>query len=68
MPIVLGMRDSNTYLGSPLIPIGDVAKRFGVTVATVRAWERADKIRSVRTPGGQRRFRVEDIEALERAS
>ena len=36
--------------------IGEVAKRHGVTVGTVRAWDRAGKIKSVRTPGGHRRY------------
>jgi len=36
--------------------IGKVAKQHGVTVGTVRAWDRAGKIKSVRTPGGHRRY------------
>lgn len=47
-----------------MIPIGDVARRFGVTVATVRAWERAGKITAVRTPGNHRVFRRSDVDAL----
>jgi excisionase family DNA binding protein len=44
--------------------IGQVAKCFGVTVSTVRNWEAKGHITAVRTPGGQRRFRRTDIEAL----
>lgn len=47
-----------------MIPIGDVARRFGVTVATVRAWERAGKITAIRTPGNHRVFRRADVDAL----
>lgn len=36
--------------------IGQVAKKHGVTVGTVRSWDRSGKIRSVRTPGGHRRY------------
>jgi excisionase family DNA binding protein len=36
--------------------IGEIADKSGVTVATVRAWEKTGKIRSIRTPGGHRRF------------
>ena len=36
--------------------IGEIAKSHGVTVGTVRAWDRAGKIKSVRTPGGHRRY------------
>ena len=44
--------------------IGEVAKSFGVAVSTVRNWERRGRITAIRTPGGQRRFRRADIEAL----
>ena len=44
--------------------IGEVAKSFGVAVSTVRNWEKRGRITAIRTPGGQRRFRRTDIEAL----
>lgn len=44
--------------------IGEVAECFGVAVSTVRNWEKAGRITAIRTPGGQRRFRRTDIEAL----
>lgn len=47
----------------PLTP-KQVADRFGVSVATVANWEKTGKLAAFRTPGGQRRFRLEDIEAL----
>jgi MerR family redox-sensitive transcriptional activator SoxR len=55
------MSDTDTY---DRLTIGEVAARFGVTVPTVRAWERAGKITAVRTPGNQRRFNRADVEAL----
>jgi excisionase family DNA binding protein len=58
------MADSNTYTAPVLLPIGEVARRAGVTVPTVRAWERAGKLTSVRTPGNQRRFPEHVVEAL----
>lgn len=58
------MSDSNTYPGQAALPIGEVARLLGVSIATVRNWERSGKIASFRTPGGQRRFRVEDVETL----
>ena len=39
-----------------LLPIGEVAQRSGVSVPTVRFYEDRGLIRSVRTPGNQRRF------------
>lgn len=54
----------NTSESAELLSIGEVAKAFGVTVATVRNWDRDDRISSTRTPGGQRRFRRSEVEAL----
>lgn len=44
--------------------IGEVARCFGVAVSTVRNWELKGYITAIRTPGGQRRFRRADIEAM----
>lgn len=51
-----------------LVPIGEVARLFGVTVATVRRWEREGKISAERTPGGQRRFNRAEIERARSAA
>lgn len=55
---------------SPLPPltVGQAAKRLGVTVATVRRWEREGKISAQRTPGGQRRFDRAEIERARSAA
>lgn len=49
---------------TPLLPIGEAARILGVHVETLRRWESAGHIESVRTPGGQRRFRRADVETL----
>lgn len=36
--------------------VGEVAKLFGVTEATVRVWANAETLPSLRTLGGHRRF------------
>lgn len=63
------MPDTNGYSGTHLT-IGDVARTFGVTPATVREWDRSGKLPAAfRTPGNQRRWNRADVEALlERAS
>jgi excisionase family DNA binding protein len=58
------MGDRDTDRRPDLIPVGDVAEMFNVAVSTVRAWERAGKLLAIRTPGGHRRFRRSDVEAL----
>lgn len=39
----------------------DVAQLFGVSVSTVTRWARHGLLPSVRTPGGQFRFRADEI-------
>lgn len=55
-------RDTQTE--AELVPIGDVARLMGVSVDTVRRWEKAGRITAHRTPGGQRRFPTTEIERL----
>ena len=38
-----------------------VARMFGVSASTVTRWARAGLIQSIRTPGGQYRFRADEI-------
>jgi excisionase family DNA binding protein len=57
------MQSSYTY-SNGLIPIGEVAKLLGVTVGTVRRWNKDGRLSAVRTPTGHRRFRRSDVEAL----
>jgi excisionase family DNA binding protein len=59
---------SNTDTYPELLRIGEVAKAFGVTVPTIRAWEKSGRIVATRTPSGQRRFLKSDIDTLRNAS
>ncbi len=43
---------------------GVVAAMFGVSVSTVASWADQGKLPYFKTPGGQRRFRPSDVEAL----
>lgn len=43
---------------------GDVAKIFKVHPTTVIDWADRGRLACFRTPGGQRRFRPEDVEAF----
>ena len=47
-----------------LMTPSEVAEAFYVSVHTVTLWARTGKLRSIRTPGGQRRYFREDIEAI----
>jgi excisionase family DNA binding protein len=47
-----------------LLTPGEVATLFRVDPKTVTRWAKAGKLDSIRTPGGHRRFRDEDVRAL----
>ena len=40
------------------------ARHLGVSLSTVRRWSDAGHLRGYRTPGGQRRFTVEQLDAF----
>jgi excisionase family DNA binding protein len=63
MGIVLPM-STNTYRDDELVSIGAAASVLGVSVSTVRRWDSLGHLRSTRTVGGQRRYRVADLLAL----
>jgi len=48
----------------PLLTISEAARRLSVHPETLRRWERAGEVASVRTLGGHRRFRADDIDAI----
>ena len=47
-----------------LLTPGQVAEMFKVNPKTVTRWARAGKITAIRTLGGHRRFRAEEIRSL----
>jgi excisionase family DNA binding protein len=49
----------------PLLGIRDVANLFGVDISTIRRWEHAGYLRSIRVgQRGHRRYHASDIQAL----
>ena len=61
------MGDSLLLLVMPadeLLTPGDVAELFGVGLTTVARWADNGRLDSIRTPGGHRRFRRADVDAL----
>jgi len=62
------MADTDTYRDAVALPIGEVARQLGVTVSTVRNWDRDGKIKSFRTEGGQRRFPLSEVERIRGAA
>lgn len=58
------MANTHTYDPSERVAIGKAARVAGVSIATLRRWEEQGRLKPDRTPGGQRRYRVGDVEAL----
>jgi MerR family transcriptional regulator, redox-sensitive transcriptional activator SoxR len=51
-------------MATPLLSIGDLARRTGLSVSAIRFYEANGLISPVRTSGGQRRFPRSDIRLL----
>jgi len=50
--------------GDMLLTPGEVAALFRVSPSTVKRWDAAGKLASVRTPGGHRRYRLSQVRAV----
>ena len=46
------------------LSLNEAARRLNVHPATLREWADRGRVRTFRTPGGHRRFSVEDVDAL----
>jgi excisionase family DNA binding protein len=47
-----------------LLSIGEAADYLGVSIDTLRRWEKKDKIIALRSPGGHRYFKQKDLDNL----
>jgi excisionase family DNA binding protein len=56
--------NDQTPVTAELMTPGEVAALLRVDPKTVTRWAAADRIRSIRTPGGHRRFRADDVRAI----
>lgn len=54
----------DTYTDEPPLRIGEAARRLGVSVDTLRRWDRDGKLRAFRLPGGQRMYHQADVAAV----
>lgn len=46
------------------LSIGEASEYLGVSIDTLRRWEKKDKITALRSPGGHRYFKQEDLDNL----
>lgn len=51
-------------MAKSLLNISQTASRLGVSAKTLRKWDASGKLKALRTKGGHRRYRVEDVNAL----
>lgn len=55
----------STRIRQPMgLTVSGAARHLGVSLSTVRRWSDAGHLRGYRTPGGQRRFTVEQLDAF----
>src|SRR5689334_535752 len=47
-----------------LLKIGQAAKLLGVSIDTLRRWEKTGKISTIRTPGGTRLYSLESLKKV----
>ena len=50
-----------------LMSVGEAAAYLGVSPASLRKWSNSGLVPTYRTPGGQRRYSVEDLDAFMRS-
>jgi excisionase family DNA binding protein len=62
--VMRDMRPQSASTGGVLMTPAEVAALFRVSPKTVARWSRAGKLTALRTLGGHRRFRVEEVQAL----
>lgn len=48
-----------------LVSITRAARLLDCSVQSLRAWDQTGKLKAIRTPGNQRRYRLEDLEAFQ---
>lgn len=49
---------------NPFLNVNEVAKLFRVSSRTVGRWSREGKLKHIKTPGGYRRYLIEDVREL----
>jgi len=47
-----------------LLTISEVSERLGITIDSLRKWERKGVLKPIRTPGGHRRYSEEDLVSI----
>lgn len=58
------MQTKHALIYGEHLPVGAAAALIGISADTLRRWEKAGRISSVRTPTGHRRFKRDDVLAL----
>lgn len=58
------MQDTHKSNESTRYSIGQAATLLGISIDTLRRWEKAGKVKSLRSPGGHRYFEKEDLDQV----
>lgn len=60
------MESTDQPLAAQLLTPRQVCDRLQISRSTLNGWARDNRVASVTLPGGHRRYRLADIEAIER--
>lgn len=58
------MQDDNQNLSLELLSIGDASEYLGISIDTLRRWEKKGRIEPLRSPGGHRYYNKKSLEDL----
>jgi excisionase family DNA binding protein len=58
------MHNNSKHTNDPLLSIGDASEYLGVSIDTLRRWEKKGKVEAYRSPGNHRYFKKSDLDNL----
>ncbi len=59
------LKPSNNSKATRYVKIGEASEILSVSIDTLRRWEKAGKIETIRTPGGTRLYKVKTLEKIQ---
>ncbi|MGH3954487.1 MAG: MerR family DNA-binding transcriptional regulator [Mycobacterium sp.] len=58
------MQSKHASFPETMLSVGEAATLLGISTDTLKRWEKAGRIKSLRTPTNHRRYRLSEVDAL----
>ncbi|MEU9805486.1 helix-turn-helix domain-containing protein [Mycobacterium sp. NPDC050853] len=58
------MQSKHASFSGKMLSVGEAAATLGISTDTLKRWEKAGRIRSLRTPTNHRRYRQSEVDEL----